>query len=293
MRQVNILCIGKHLVGVMLFVLLFSWGASAVNATTLVFVHGKGSGKNPVDQVTNEYWTTDMIRAATRNYQAKYLVVTYDGTQYYWDVAADVANQVNTFLNSNPSERLVFVTHSYGGVLTRWIMCNSAPTSPYYNYGGANYARIANATNYVISLGAPNGGSEAADVGSTLSSSLFTSWIVSLLNQNNNSTKVLTTSNMAHANQNWLRDNLRTKAIYTVAGTDTLNHFWHLNDVGLNAIDGLVSFRTETDGLVATWSAHLTGGPGYDWVTTTANHDHLSHNDDPGYIGDIIGQYGW
>ena len=44
---------------------------------------------------------------------------------------------------------------------------------------------------------------------------------------------------------------------------------------------------------VATWSAHYAGAPGYDWWSTSANHDHNRHNDSPAYVGNVIGQYGW
>jgi hypothetical protein len=234
-----------------------------------------------------------MIRASTRNYAAKSLVVSYDGTQYYWDTAVDIANQVNTYLNSNPTEKLIFVAHSYGGINVRFILCNSTTTSPYYNYRGANFARINAATNYAITLASPQGGSEVANVGSTLSSSAFTSWIVGLADNNSLSAKVLTTSHMQSASTTWLRDSLRSKALYSVAGTEKVNHFYHLNDVGLGTLSLLAGFPGANDGLVATYSAHYAGAPGYDWFNTTANHDHNRHNDDPAYMGNYIGQYGW
>ncbi|MBL8148702.1 MAG: hypothetical protein JNN15_02115 [Blastocatellia bacterium] len=285
--------LSKHLTATILFLSFFIFGANIAEAVTLVFVHGKGSGKDTVANVTNEYWTTDMIRAATRNYQAKSLVVSYDGSQYYWDVSSDIAGQINNYLNSFPNERLVFVCHSYGGIQMRFILCNSTTSSPYYNYRGANFARIASATSHVITLASPHSGSEVADVGATLSNSAFTSWIVALVDNNSNSSKVLTTAHLTYASQNWLRDSLRTKAFYTVAGTETVNHIYHLNDLGLGAVDLLVSFNGATDGLVSIGSAHFPGAPGGDWFNTTANHDHNRHNDDPGYIGNIIGQYGW
>jgi hypothetical protein len=293
LARVNGTRIGKQLMGLILFLIVFGFSASAAQAVTLVFVHGKGSGKDTVANVTNNYWTTNMISAATRNGAARSLVVSYDGTQYYWDAARDAAGQINNYLNSFPSERLVFITHSYGGLVTRFILCNSVTSSPYYNYGGANFARINSATSHAITLASPHGGSEVADLGSTLSNSLFTSWIVSLVDNNSNSAKVLTTSHLAYANQTYMRDSQRTKGFYTVAGNQTLNHFWHTTDVGLAAIPLVVSFRTATDGLVATWSAHVLGAPGGDWYNTTANHDHNRHNDDPGFLGNIIGTYGW
>ncbi len=285
--------IGKYLFSFLLFAILFSFGVKSAEATTLVFVHGKGSGKDTVSNVTSTYWTTDMIRASTRNYAAKSLVVSYDGSQYYWDTVGDISTQINNYLNSNPTEKLVFVSHSYGGIQARFILCNSTPSAPYYNYRGANFARIAAATSHVITLATPHGGSAVADLGSTLSNSAFTSWIVALVDNNSNSSKVLTSSHLQYASQNWLRDSLRTKSFYTVAGTNTLNHIYHLTDVGLGTLSLLAPFSGSNDGLVGISSAHYTGAPGGDWFNTTANHDHNRHNDDPGYIGAIIGQSGW
>src|SRR5262249_52083534 len=98
-----------------------------------------------------------------------------------------------------------------GGLVSRFILCNATSGSPYYNYKGANFARVNAATNYAITLAGPHGGSEVADFGSTLSNSIFTSWIVSLVDNNSNSAKVLTTSHLATANSSWLRDSLRSK----------------------------------------------------------------------------------
>jgi triacylglycerol esterase/lipase EstA (alpha/beta hydrolase family) len=293
LARVNGTRIGKQLMGLILFLIVFGFSASAAQAVTLVFVHGKGDARDSIETRTNSYWTTNMISAATRNGQARSLVVTYDGRGYYWDAAVDIAAQINGYLNSYPSERLVFITHSFGGLVTRFMLCNATSSTPYYNYGGANFARINSATSHAITLAGPHLGSEVADLGSTLSNSLFTSWIVSLVDNNSNSAKVLTTSHLAYANQTYMRDSQRTKGFYTVAGTNTLNHIYHATDLGLAAIPLVVSFRTATDGLVATWSAHGIGAPGGDWYNTTANHDHNRHNDDPGYLGNIIGTYGW
>lgn len=63
--------------------------------TTLVFVHGKSDGVSTDSRtkVINNYWTPDMIRAATRNYTVPYEVVFYDGRKHYWDCAVDVARK--------------------------------------------------------------------------------------------------------------------------------------------------------------------------------------------------------
>lgn len=293
MLRTTCLHMARGLFTLVLFAVCLAWGAQDAGATTLVFVHGKNGGLESVPSVRANYWTEDMIRAATRNYSARSLVVAYDGTQWYWDTGATIASQINAYLNQYPNERLIWVCHSYGGIQARWILCNSTPSSPYYNYRGANYARIAAATNHVITLGTPHGGSEVADLGYTLQNSAFTSWIVTLVDNNSNSAQALRSAHLQSAAGTWLADSLRTKPFYTVAGTSTLNHAWHLNDYGLWVLDVIAPFSGANDGLVATWSAHYTGAPGYDWWNTSANHDHNRRNDSPGYVGNTIGQYGW
>jgi pimeloyl-ACP methyl ester carboxylesterase len=285
--------LARGLFAAALFGVCFVWAAEDAGATTLVFVHGKNAGLESTASIRSGYWTEEMIRASTRNYAARSLVVTYDGTQYYWDTGGSIASQINAYLDQYPNERLVWVCHSYGGIQARWILCNSTPSSPYYNYQGANYARVAAATDYVITLGSPHGGSEVADLGYTLSNSAFTAWIVTLVDNNSNSAEVLTSAHLQSVAGSWLADSLRTKAFYTVAGTSTLNHLWHANDYGLWVLDVIVPFSGSNDGLVATWSAHYIGAPGYDWWNTSANHDHNRHNDSPAYVGNVIGQYGW
>jgi hypothetical protein len=180
-----------------------------------------------------------------------------------------------------------------GGTITRFIMCNGTTAAPYFNYAGANFARVVASTNYVISIAAPHGGSEAADVAGRLSQSGWTRWLVTMLGFDSASTTVMTTSHLVGASQTWLNDSIRPIGFYTVAGTYRLNHSWHANDSNLQLLSTLVPFATANDGMVATWSAHYTGAPGGDWYNTIANHDHIRHNDDPGYIGNLIGQYGW
>lgn len=275
------------LTAVLIFVgTLFSESAGAV---TLVFVHGKGSGKDTVAGVRANYWTEDMIRAATRNYSVPFVVVTYDGRLNYWNAAQDVSLQVNQALDQGKRD-LVFVTHSMGGLVTRWIMCNADPTDPYYNYNG-NYARIQANTLHVLSLAPPNLGSEVADFAGTLSSSTFTSWIVSLVDKNADSTKKLTTAHMQYASTQWLRDSIRSKSIYHVAGTGLWNNF-SLNSIGLATLSGIVGIPGEDDGLVAQYSAHGTKAPGGTWFDTDANHDNNRHND---YrpMGQYIADYGY
>ncbi|MEW6735652.1 MAG: hypothetical protein AB1489_30455 [Acidobacteriota bacterium] len=287
-----LLRLSRSILGFVFLMMIFAFTAAEADAVTLVFVHGKGSSKPTIDDLRNNYWTVDMLRASSRNNTVPVLLVNYDGRLRYWDAAADVSAQVNNYLNANPNERLVFITHSYGGVIMRWILCNADSTDPYFNYQGANYNRIQAATSHVITLAGPHAGSEAANVAATLDSSILTGWILTLLDQNHPSTLILTTSNMSYANQNWLRDNLRSKGFYTVAGYGLFNDFAHAEDYGCAAVSGVAGLPGEDDGLVAQYSAHQPGAPGLDWYNTEANHHHNRRND---YrkLGDIIATYGY
>jgi triacylglycerol esterase/lipase EstA (alpha/beta hydrolase family) len=120
----------RHALVAVALLVVVGWSASEARATTLVFVHGQNSGKRSVEYIANKYWEAPTIQAATRNYQANALIISYDGTQVYWNAAIDVAAQVNAFLDRYPNERLIFVTHSYGGVVTRFIMCNGTTAAP-------------------------------------------------------------------------------------------------------------------------------------------------------------------
>ncbi|MBX7224128.1 MAG: hypothetical protein K1Y36_29715 [Blastocatellia bacterium] len=273
---------------VIVMILAGTFFSESASAVTIVFVHGKGSGKDTVDGVTNNYWTQDMIRATTRNYTVPYVVCTYDGRLNYWDSARDVAAQVNTALDQGKRD-LVFVCHSMGGLVTRFILCNADASDPYYNYNG-NYNRIQANTRHVMTLATPHKGSEAADLAGTLNSTVFTSWIVSLVDGNVDSTRKLTTAHLQYASTQWLRDGLRSKAFYTLAGTGLWNDFC-LECVGLATLSGLAGLPGEDDGLVAQYSAHAPGAPGGDWYNTDANH-HYNRRNSYRTIGTYLAQSG-
>jgi pimeloyl-ACP methyl ester carboxylesterase len=262
------------------------------NAQALVFVHGKSDGvsTNSSEKVFNDYWTPDMIRAATRNFTVPYIVVHYDGRNHYWDGAVEAAAQINQFIDRG-ARNLVFVTHSMGGLVTRFMLCNADPSDPHFNFRGANFARIQANTSHVLSYAPPNAGSEAADLAQTLNKSLLTAWLVTLIDNNAPSTQSLTTSNMRLANSQWMRDSLRSKPIFTVAGTGLFNDFC-IECLGLATLSGLAGFPGEDDGLVAEYSAHITGAPGGDWYNTDANH-HYNRRNSYRPLGQDIAQFGY
>src|SRR5688572_33395147 len=75
--------------------LLCGLGAAAEARTGVVFVHGKGGADLANEAVARAYWTEPMIRATTKGYAIPHLVCHYDGTQYMWVAAGQVAGQIH------------------------------------------------------------------------------------------------------------------------------------------------------------------------------------------------------
>jgi hypothetical protein len=267
----------RTLVMMMLFFLLVP---AVFAATGAAFVHGKGDETLANSTVAWNYWTTDMLRASTNNWAVPYVVCHYDGRNYMWVAADAVAGQLYTFITQNNINDLVINTHSFGGVVIRWIFSN--PT------WDSRYPTIINATRWVNTIAGPHKGSEAADLAGTLSGSWLTSWLVSLLNQNYDSTYNCQTSWMTYYNTYWLYGTTGRpalpKSFYTISGYGLWND-WCLEDVGLATLSGLAGLPGEDDGMVAQYSAEAIG---YLWFRTAANHHHNRRND---YrkIGDSLG----
>ena len=77
------------------------------------------------------YCGEDMIRASTKNYAVPYLICHYDGIKSMWIAAGQVAGQIQTWMNANAVDDIVIHTHSFGGVVTRWILSNPTYDSRY------------------------------------------------------------------------------------------------------------------------------------------------------------------
>lgn len=261
-------------------ILFFLVAAGAEAAVGVAFIHGKG-GANLADAATaRAYWTDDMIRATTKNYTVPYLICHYDGTKIMWDAAGQVAGQLTTWLAANPSiTQFVVETHSFGGVVIRWIMSN-----PTYD---SRYPNIISKIKWVNSLAPPNKGSEAANLAGTLSGSWLTGWLVDLVGQNNDSTKNCRTDWMAYYNANYLKGTsgrpALPKTVYNVAGTGLWNDFC-LECVGLATLSGIAGLPGEDDGMVAQYSAQAVGTV---WFTTDANH-HYNRRNSYRKIGDSL-----
>jgi hypothetical protein len=249
--------------------------APAGAATGVAFVHGKGGPELANATVAWNYWTTDMIRTATKGYTIPYVVCHYDGTRVMWEAGDVVVDQIHAFITSRGINDLVIDTHSFGGVVTRWIVSN-----PDRN---PKYRAVVNAIRWVNTIAAPHGGSEAADLAGTLSGSWLTGWLVDLVGQNNASTRNCRTADMAYYNRYWLNGTAGrpplAKTFYWVSGWGLWNDYWgkfHSEDFGLATLSGIVGLPGEDDGMVAEWSAQLVGRP---WFRTEANHHHNRRND--------------
>ncbi len=238
----------------------------------VVFVHGKGGTDLATQSVANAYWGSDMLRATTKGYAVPYLVCHYDGTQYMWVAAGQVAGQITTWMTANAVDEIQVVTHSFGGVVLRWILSN-----PTYD---SRYPAIVSRIQRVNALAPPNRGSEAANLAGTLSGSWLTGWLVSLVGQDNDSTKNCTTTSMAYYNQYYLKGSAGRPALpkpyYNVAGTGLWNDYVHSEDYGLATLSGVAGMPGEDDGMVSQYSAQ---GAGTSWFLTLANHHHNRRND--------------
>ena len=144
---------------------------TALHAKTgVVFIHGKGGANLAQASVARAYWGEDMIRATTKGFTIPYLICAYDGTQYMWVAGGTVAGQIYNWMNANAITDIVVETHSFGGVVIRWILSN-----PTYD---SRYQPIISRIRWVNSIAPPNKGSEAANFAGTLSGSWLTGWMV-------------------------------------------------------------------------------------------------------------------
>ena len=118
--------------------------------TGVVFIHGQGGANLAQYSVARAYWGEDMIRATTKGFVVPHLIVAYDGTQYMWVAGGQVAGQIYNWMMANAIDDIVVETHSFGGVVIRWIMSN-----PTYD---TRYQPIINRIRWVNSIAPPNKG---------------------------------------------------------------------------------------------------------------------------------------
>jgi pimeloyl-ACP methyl ester carboxylesterase len=240
--------------------------------TGIVFIHGKGSPELRNQGTAFAYWGTDMVRTIAPVGQTRALVCHYDGTKSMRLAADDVAHQITTWLqraDNRDIDKLIVVTHSFGGVIVRRILSHRA-----------RYGAIIDRITRVYSIAPPNRGSEAADLARTLSSKWYSEWIADLAGQDNPATKDCTTDMMKHYNQSvLLGTNSRRplpKPLLNIAGIDVRNDGTHEEDRGLSWLVKFVEFGDRSDGMVAAYSAQAVGQP---LRPTDANHHHNRRND--------------
>jgi len=250
----------------------------------MALVHGKGKSDLANPSVARAYWGEDMIRAASGGYAVPVKVVHYDGTRYMWQAADEVAGQLYSFITTNNIDDLVINTHSFGGVIIRWIFSN-----PDYDY---RYRTIINATRHVNTIAAPQKGSEAANLAGTLSGSWLTGWIVDLVGQDTAATRNLSTDAMAYYNEYWLIGTAGRPALpktfWWISGNGLWNDYYyrfHSEDIGLATLSGIAGMPGQDDGVVSEYSAEAVGRQ---WFRTQANHHHNRRNDYR-QIGDALG----
>jgi hypothetical protein len=255
--------------------------AAAQARSGAVFIHGKGGADLANASVARAYWGEDMLRSSTKNWSVPHLVVHYDGTQFMWVAGNTVAEQIHTWMLANGVDDIVVNTHSFGGVVFRWILSN--PT------WDARYQPVIDRVRWVNTIAGPHKGSEAADLAGTLSGSWLTGWLVDLVGQANDSTSNCRTDWMAYYNQYYLKGTSGRpplpRTMYTIAGTGLWNDLAHGEDYGLATLSGVAGMPGEDDGMVSEWSAQLVGTQ---WFRTEANHHHNRRNDYK-KIGDSLG----
>jgi hypothetical protein len=254
-------------IGASALVLAMTMATAAEAKSGVVFVHGKGGADLANASVARAYWGEDMLRTVTKGFTVPYLICSYDGTKAMWTSGNTVATQISNWANANAIDSITIETHSFGGIVMRWIFSN-----PTYQ---SNYQNVINRTRWINSVAPPNKGSEAANLAGTLSGSWLTGWLVSLVGQDNESTRNCRTSDMAYYNQYYLKGTsgrpALPKQVYSIAGTGLWNDFVHSEDYGLATLSGVAGMPGEDDGMVSQYSAQ---GAGVVWFLTGANHHH-------------------
>jgi hypothetical protein len=274
----------KRVFLVFLVSMMMGFASPLFSGTGVVFVHGKGSASLANYSTAYNYWGSAMLQASTNNWAVPYTVAHYDGTKDMFVSANTVASQIVSFINSNNITDLVINTHSFGGVVTRYMFSNPSANS--------NFQTVVNVTRWVNTIAAPQKGSEAADLAGTLSGSWLTGWLVDLVGQKNDSTVNCETDSMAYYNAYWLKGTsgrpALPKSFYWISGWGLWNDYYyrfHSEDIGLATLSGVAGMPGEDDGMVSEYSAEAVGSQ---WFRTEANHHHNRRNDYKN-IGDMLG----
>jgi hypothetical protein len=148
----------------------------------LIFVHGKQTNTNTFTSWSSarSYWvngSNDFVRTATKNFQASYYVVGYNGTRPYWEpqAAGEVANEIVNATNGgadgggnrcartwSQGGSFWIVAHSMGGPVMDFILGNNDASDPNFDLNGP-YGTTTARTGLVITLSGAHRGSQGAD----------------------------------------------------------------------------------------------------------------------------------
>lgn len=262
-------------------VLLAASPASA--KTGVVFIHGKGGADLHKPAEAKAYWGDKMLNAVWSESSTR-LVCAYDGTLDVRLAADVVAGQIDRWSKQNSIDDIVVVTHSFGGVVIRWILSN--PT------GNNLFRDVTSRIRWVDSIAPPNAGSEAANMAGMLTRFSISEPIVAFMGQQNESTGNCTTTGMTRLNAYFLRGTAGRpalpRAVYNIAGTGTFNDGKHGEDAGLSTLSLAARLPGQDDGMVALYSAQSVGVA---WFTTPANHHHNRRNDWRGFGGELASDF--
>lgn len=147
-----------------------------------IFVHGKQTDTNTFTNYSaaRNYWISgsrDAVSTVTRNGQASFYVVGYNGTRPYWDsqAAGEVANEIVNATNgvadaggnrcaTTYAQGGTFwvVAHSMGGAVMDFILGNNDSSDPNYNFSGP-FSIATSRLSMVVTLSGAHRGSEGAD----------------------------------------------------------------------------------------------------------------------------------
>jgi len=161
---------------------LFVCAESAIAQPCFIFVHGKQTDTNTYTSWTaaRNYWKSgsrDFVQTATKNFAASYYVVGYNGTRPWFESqsAGEVANEIVNATNGgtdgggnrcalswSQGGSFWVVAHSMGGAVMDFILGNSDPSDPNYNFNGP-YSTVAQRIGLVIAISGAHRGSEGAD----------------------------------------------------------------------------------------------------------------------------------
>lgn len=267
------------------FFLVSAWSEEPLSPQGVVFVHGKGTKSLAHDlNEVSRYWG-DLVRVATRDHSIPSAMAHYDGTSHFKAVAQSVAAQIKEFIEQHQIQEngLRIVSHSYGGVVMRYIF--SDPTIP-------GHAEIVKAASWVITMGTPHLGSEAADLAYQWkhTGNYFQRSVAAKMIPDNDSTWSLLTGDMKLLAESCVL--LGTagcpalpKPFYLVSGghsSNILNDYYltgHKKDALLSFLSSLVDYPDVDDGLVTQSSSEALEVNSEVILRSIANHHHLRDDD--------------